>query len=66
VLNAGPDTIAVLPDASPAILAAWPALVVPASSPPAVHNTGIVDTAMIAAVPMNVATALAIEAVVHL
>src|SRR5678815_152225 len=65
VLNAGPDTTATLPVGSTAILVAWPVLVVPASSPPAVHNTCIVGAAMIAAVQMKAATTLAIDALVH-
>ena len=43
--KAGPDTTATLPEPSAAILAACPALSLPAERPPAVHSTGSVVAA---------------------
>src|SRR6476620_8102650 len=56
LFSAGPDTIATLPIASAAILADWPAPVVPASRPPAVHKTGRFAARRTAAVPTRIRT----------
>src|SRR6476620_10100539 len=56
LFSAGPETIATLPIASTAILADWPAPVVPASRPPAVHKTGRFAARRTAPVPIRIRT----------